>query len=139
MSTLDPLDPHAGIPPEVRRNMWGWFGEPWWSYVCYDEAGRLIEEMRKPFPAGESCLHCLVPFDEAAGHSGQAMPATLADGTCVIRHAHKECLLRDVLGPLAHIERRCHCFGGDGNTMPGMTAWEEAQEVWRLHQARMLP
>lgn len=136
MSVVDPFDPY---PPEVRRNLFGWFGEPWWSYVCYDESGLLLEEMRKPFPAGESCLHCKVPFDEAAGHSGTATPCVKADGTCEIRHAHKECSLREVLGPLAHMEHRCHCYGGDGNGTPGMTAWEEAQEVWRRHMARAAP
>ena len=48
--------PYDDIPIEVRREQWGWFGVPWWSYVCFDEDGRLIAEMEKPFPLGENCL-----------------------------------------------------------------------------------
>ena len=116
------------LPLEVRRRNWGWFGAPWWSFVCYDEDGWLMGEMRKPFPAGESCLLCGEPFDQAAGDSGQAMPS--AKG---IRHAHKECLFMNVAGPLAHHEGRCKCHGGDG-TGTGMTLRREALEVWRKHQ-----
>jgi hypothetical protein len=126
-------DPYEDIPVEVRRANWGWFGPPFWSYVCYDEAGKLIEEMRKPFPAGESCLLCGVQFDEAAGDSGQAMPATTTEGTS-IRHVHKECQYMNVAGSLAHHEGHCRCHGGDGR-MPGMTLREEAVEVWRRMRA----
>ena len=66
--------PFVGIPIEVRRANFGWFGQPWWSFVCFDEAGQLIAEMCKPFPAGEKCLYCDEPFSEEAGDSGQALP-----------------------------------------------------------------
>lgn len=120
---------YDGLPVEVRRANWGWFGPPYWSYVCYDEDGRLIEEMRKAFPAGESCLYCNDEFDEAAGDSGQAVPA----GT-QIRHVHKECQFMSVAGSLAHHEGRCRCHGGSGET-PGMTVRQEALEVWRRMRA----
>ena len=123
--------PYDDIPIEVRRENWGWFGEPWWSFVCYDEDGRLIDEMRKPFPAGEKCLHCDEPFSEEAGDSGQAMPCVKADGTAEIRHVHKECQFREVTGPLAHHERTCRCYGGNSSETPGMTRRQEALEVWR--------
>lgn len=84
MTTYDDL------PIEVRRASWGWFGVPWWSYVCFDETGRLITEMRKPFPAGESCLLCREPFNEAARDSGEATPCLRADGKTEIAHVHKE-------------------------------------------------
>lgn len=120
--------PYDELPIEVRRANWGWFGQPWWSYICYGENGELLEDMRKPFPAGESCLHCGEVFDQAAGDSGQAMPCLTADGT-VIRHAHRECSLRSVVGSLAHLERRCRCHGGSTET-PGLTKREEAVRVW---------
>jgi len=127
--------PYEDIPVEIRRESFGWFGVPWWSFVCFDEAGKLIEEMRKPFPAGESCLYCGEPFSEEAGDSGQAMPCIKGDGTMEIRHAHKECGFRSVAGGLAHHEGRCHCHGGEGNGTPGMTLREEALEVWRQMRA----
>lgn len=131
MTTYDDL------PPEARRENFGWFGEPWWSYVCYDEAGRLIGEMRKAFPAGESCLYCGERFDEAAGDSGQATVAVTTEGAHVA-HVHKECQFRQVAGGLAHHEKRCHCHGGDGEGTPGMSLREEAVEVWRLMRAGKL-
>jgi hypothetical protein len=114
---------------KARHDRSGWFGEPWWSYVCFDEAGNLIEETRIPFPAGESCLLCGEPFDEAAGDSGQATVAVTTEGAR-IAHVHKECQFRSVVGGLAHHEGRCSCHGGSAET-PGMTLWEEAVEVWR--------
>src|SRR5215471_11976313 len=102
--TEPPRTPVDDIPIEVRRLNWGWFGQEWWSFVCYDEDGRLIEEMRKPFPAGEKCLLCDEVFDEAAGDSGQAMPCLSASGAPEIRHVHKECQYMNVVGPLAHLE-----------------------------------
>jgi hypothetical protein len=117
--------PYDDLPIEVRRERWGWFGEPWWSFICYDEDRRLIGEMRKPFPVGESCLYCEKRFDEEAGDSGQALPFEAE-----IRHVHKECQFMNVVGGLAHHERRCRCHGGTTET-PGMTLREEAVEVWR--------
>lgn len=131
MTTYDDL------PADVRRENFGWFGEPWWSYVCYDEAGQLIGEMRKAFPAGQSCLYCGEQFSEAAGDSGQATLAVTTEGAR-IAHVHKECQFRQVAGGLAHHEKRCHCYGGDGDGTPGMTLREEAAEVWRLMRAGKL-
>ena len=133
---------YDGIPIEVRREQHGWFGEAWWSFVCYDEAGRLIEEMRKAFPAGECCLYCGEEFDEAAGDSGTATVAvTMHEGKPVgrIAHVHKECQFRQVAGGLAHHEKRYHCYGrSDDDGTPGMTLREEALEVWRRMRAREL-
>lgn len=120
--------PYDDMPIEVRRANWGWFGEPWPSGVCYGENGELIAEMRKPFPAGESCLHCGEPFSEAAGDSGQAMPFAAA-GDPQIVHVHKECMLREVIGPLAHLQGRCSCQGGSNET-PGLTRRQDALAVW---------
>jgi len=90
-----PGTPFDNMPLEVRRHNFGWWGEPWWSYICYDEDGALLEEMRKPFPAGESCLSCGHVFEE--GDSGKSMPAVTAEGTRIV-NIHKECALRDVMG-----------------------------------------
>ena len=130
--------PYDDIQIEVRRESQGWFGEPWPSGICYAEDGRLIEEMCKPFPSGENCLHCDEPFSEEAGDSGQAMPCVKADGTTKIRHVHKECQFREVAGPLAHHERTCRCYGGETSETPGMTRRQEALEVWRRMRAGVL-
>jgi hypothetical protein len=115
-----------------RRENHGWFGTPWWSWVCYDENGQLNTAMRKAFPAGESCGYCEVAFDEAAGDGGTAMPFGHADGNWTLRHVHKECSFRQVAGGLAHHQKRCHCYGGEGEGTPGMSLREEAVAVWAL-------
>jgi hypothetical protein len=97
--------------------MFGWFGEPWPSVICYNDNGQLDEEMRKPFPIGESCLYCKHIFDEEAGDSGKAIP----DVNGNISHAHKECLLYEILGSM--------------NVEMGIsesTTREKAIETWRL-------
>lgn len=127
--------PYDSLPIEVRRENWGWFGEPWWSFVCYEDDGRLIDEMRKPFPVGEKCLYCDEPFSEEAGDSGQAVPCMKADRSAEIRHVHRECRFRSVAGPLAHHERNCRCYGGESSNVPGMTPRQEALEVWRRMRA----
>jgi hypothetical protein len=119
----------SDIPIEIRRANFGWFGEAWPSGICYDDDGRLLEEMRKPFPTGEACLLCGERFDEAAGDSGKAMPS--AEGIC---HVHKECMFVNVTGSLAHHEGRCRHYGGTTET-PGMTYRQEALEVWRRMRA----
>lgn len=110
------------LPIEVRRANWGWFGKAWPSGVCYDEDGRLIAGMRKPFPAGEKCLLCDEAFDEVAGDSGQAFPCHTTEGSS-IRHAHKECSLRNVTGSVA-------CLEGHHRHETGQTRRQEALAVW---------
>jgi hypothetical protein len=122
------VTPYDTLPIEVRRLSWGWFGEPWPSGICYDEAGRLIEEMRKPFPVGESCLYCTEAFDEAAGDNGQAMPLGRADGTMAIIHVHKECMMREVTGSVACLEGHHHHDTGLSRRQEALAAWEWVRE-----------
>lgn len=122
------MTPYDTLPIEVRRANWGWFGEPWPSGICYDEDGRLLEEMRKPFPAGEQCLFCDEVLDEGAGDSGQAMPLGRADGTAAIRHVHKECMLRDVTGSVACLEGHHHHDTGMSRRQEALAAWAWVRE-----------
>lgn len=111
--------------------MTSWFGEPWPSFVCFDESDRLIKEAREAFPAGESCLLCGEEFDEAAGDSGTAVVDATAE-PAQVRHVHKECSLMNVVGPLAHHEGHCELHG-DG-TGTSLTHRQEALEVWRRNK-----
>lgn len=126
------MTPYDTLPPEVRRANWGWFGPPWPSGVCYDEDGRLLEEMRKPFPAGERCLYCEEMFDEAAGDNGQAMPLGRADGSAVITHVHRECLLRQVTGTV-------DCLQGRHRHDTGQSPRQEALAAWAWVTAHGMP
>jgi hypothetical protein len=122
------MDFYSSIPAGVRRESWGWFGEPWPSGICYGETGRLLEEMRKPFPAGETCLYCTEPFDEAAGDCGQAMPAAKAGGAAEIRHVHRECMLRMVTGSVSCLEGRHDHGAGLAYRQEALAVWEWVRE-----------
>lgn len=111
---------------ETHRRNFGWFGDPWPSGICYDQ-GHLLEEHRKTPPVGEDCVLCDEPI--AASQSGKAMPHLGADGATVIRHAHKECLLRSVIGPPEHLDGLCGCRGG-GPAATARTFRQEALAVW---------
>ena len=117
------MTPYDTLPIEARRANWGWFGQPWPSGICYDEDGRLLEEMRKPFPADESCLNCGELLDEAAGDNGQAMPFLHADATVRIAHVHKECMLREVTGSV-------DCLKGHHRHETGQSRRQEALATW---------
>lgn len=52
------------------------------------------------------------------------------------RLLHAECSLRGVIGSLAHIERRCSCYGGSEDDPPGMTKREAAQAAVRAYFKR---
>lgn len=112
-----PLD---DLPVEVRRENWGWWGEPWPSGVCYDDDGTLLENMRKLVPEGEKCFYCDEPIDST--HSGTSMPFHGTEGSRIV-NVHKECMLRNVLGSPEHLT-------GHTGKHAGMTAREEALWVW---------
>lgn len=107
-----------------------WFGEPWPSAdlrapVCEEEGWRV------PVPVGSSCLLCEEPIEAAdrgvitvaieAGPDGEPFGRLAA--------AHIECWIRQTSGPLAHLERRCPCFGGIDHETPGLTRRQEALAV----------
>ena len=119
--------PYDGLPIEVRRENWGWFGNPWPSGICYDDDGRLIAEMRKPFPIGEKCLYCGESFSEEAGDSGQAMPLMKVGGA-EICHVHKECMLREVTGSVACLEGHHRHDTGQSRRQEALAAWAWVQE-----------
>lgn len=105
----------------------GWFGDPWPSGVCYGDDGHLLEHLRVPFPAGQSCMWCTEPFAE--GDSGERIPCVRVEGP-TLEHIHKECMLRMTLGCVAHLEGRCRCHGGGDYEEPRMTARQDALAAW---------
>lgn len=121
------------IPIEVRRENYGWFGEPWPSGTCEktneegQSTGEWNWEMQKQTPVGEECIDCGEAF--TTEDQGVATPVMDVDRTW-IGHTHKECRFRAVVGPLAHLERRCRCFGGTDHESPGLTRRQEAIAVW---------
>lgn len=113
--------PYDDLPADARRANWGWFGPAWPSGICYDDDGRLIAEMRKPFPVGEKCLFCGEAFID--GDNGQAMPFARADGPAAIIHVHKECMMREVTGSVA-------CLEGHHRHETGLSRRQEALAAW---------
>ena len=100
------------------------FGDPWPSGVCDD--GVQVET-----PVGIPCALCHVPVAEGdrgsfVNQGGEQWPA------------HRECLLRMVLGPIEHLERRCPCHGGvyEGGAL---SLRDNALAVWDWVQAHGMP
>lgn len=129
--------PYDQMPVEVRRRNWGWFGDPWPSGICYKQdpetGSDLIPyqwdfDMQVETPVGSVCVYC----DEAIveGDRGQLSPYLNAEGHVSITANHRECSFRAVMGPLAHQEKRCRCFGGTDHDTPGLTRRQEAVAVW---------
>lgn len=80
----------------------GWFGDPWPSFVCYDEQWNLRDASRVPFPAGKICTECRQAFQP--GDQGER----IIIGTIVgwrAGHVHRECQLLAILGECAKTGR----------------------------------
>jgi len=73
----------------------------------------------------DTCLFC----DEPVTPGDLAVP--INDGTTLV---HRECMLRTVLGSVAHQKHRCSCYGGDEGDDPALTPRENARSAvafWR--------
>lgn len=116
---------YDSVPDDVRRLNFGWFGEPWPSAICYDENDILNEAMRIPTPVGELCLGCAEAIEE--GDRGKAMP--MMGEHPRITYMHRECLFRNVVGPLKHVRGECPGIGKCHDDT-GMTLRQEAIAVW---------
>lgn len=97
-----------------------WFGK---SYATQKE--------EVPVPVGEACIHC-----------GEVFVATDAGNRYLDgKPAHRNCFLRQMVGSVAHIERRCGCYvtGSDDGDPHGLTlrqaadaavaAWEQKRKL----------
>jgi hypothetical protein len=108
------------------------FGEPWPSEICQRlEPG--------PTPIGNPCTFCEEPIvDGDQGSWVGAIRMIESEPVPGWSPTHRECLLRQVLGGLPHMERRCQCFGGVGYTETdrAMSQREEALAVWAAFMRR---
>jgi hypothetical protein len=88
-------------------------------------------DLEIPVPVGKTCTHC----QEAIGPNDSGVKY------CEHEFAHRNCHLRQVLGSVAHIERRCGCYvkGSEEDDPPGLTrrqAADAAVAAWEA-QKRM--
>ncbi len=102
----------------------GFFGTKW-------DAPILDGKTEVPIPIGEHCHYCTEEVLE--GDRGIFMPVHRAEwNTTRVEPVHRECNLRAVMGPLAHLRQECACYGGDKHDDDyGMTTRESALAVWR--------
>lgn len=80
-----------------------WFGERW-DAPAFEDAPEI------PVPAGEPCLGC--EEEIALDDSGITMPYVSSTEEASRGAYHIECYLRSILGSVAHLEKRCSCYGG---------------------------
>lgn len=100
-----------------------WFGPRPFGPICEPSQERAI-------PVGQMCLWC----DEEIVPGDSGFLAVAIDDEVARRKAwHRECFLRTLSGSIAHVEKRCSCFGGtDPEHEPHFSKREEAQIAVRL-------
>lgn len=113
------------MDPETHRRNFGWFGEPWPSGICYAPDGNVLHHNRIPTPVGEPCIDCGEAIEY--GDQGKAMPYLGKEPR--IGYTHRECLLRNVVGPISHLRGECDGTGTCSHDS-GMTMRQEALAVW---------
>lgn len=111
-----------------------WFGRRYSAQV-YDDSPQM------PTPAGAQCGHCNEPIEPDA--DGFIVPAVLsvgADGAGVIGDMpmHRNCHLREIVGSIAHQQRRCSCFvpGSVDEDPPGMTPRQAADAAVAYYERK---
>ena len=106
---------------KTARYPGAFFGEPWPSGVC-DEGTQV------PVPFGEKCILC----ETSVGISDQGSFMGNENG---LQPAHRECLLRSVVGGIGH--HRDHYFWcrQKGDPDGGYNYRESALQVWTFIQS----
>ena len=107
-----------------------WFGKSWGAPIC-------TKESHAETPVGEPCQWCEEPIEE--DECGLLIPTVvewLDDKTAreVFKPTHQECLLREVIGSVGHLQKLCSCYGGEMEDPPGMTKREAAKAAVALWQ-----
>lgn len=102
-----------------------WFGPNWGAPLNKD--CREVET-----PVGQECIHCREEIE--LGDEGVCYAF---DGPPV----HRNCFLRQIVGSLAHIEKRCSCydpfaFEGDPTGMTRRQAADAAVAAWERLRGR---
>lgn len=100
-----------------------WFGRKY-NAPAYRDSPQV------PAPAGELCTNCLESILE--GDDGWLDAAG--------NPFHRACWYREVIGSLAHVQRRCSCYrpGSTESDPLGLTAREAAEEVLKELQKQSL-
>lgn len=108
-----------------RERLRGYFGE-FWNVPALDGKHQLAT------PLGEKCYFC--DTEILQGDRGTWTPVTrvAGDGEPWVRidPVHRECNLRSGLGGIAHLEKRCKCYGGTDQDDDGRSVREDALAVW---------
>jgi len=110
-----------------------WFGPAAFGSICEPAQHR-------PTPVGQACHWCGEIF--ALGDTGMLAMHLEYEG-CRRVPWHRECFLRTISGSVAHVQKRCACYGGTAreNDTQGMilTRREEAAlavKLWNVPEQR---
>jgi hypothetical protein len=90
----------AHVAAEGELKEMPWFGTDWTVRPETERRSGWCETLR---PVNAHCYHCVEPIEPT--DSGMQYP----DG----EYAHRNCFLRQILGPVAHIEQRCSSYVRD--------------------------
>jgi hypothetical protein len=101
-----------------------YFGQPW-------DVPATEDVPHVGVPVGDLCILCNTAIEE--GDSGFIV-SWLKAGATSLTGIHRECHLRNVLGSIGHMLKKCHCHGGTLEDIPDLTARENALLVWAWTQ-----
>jgi hypothetical protein len=109
-----------------------WFGKDWMPTMALFSSSvfrMIVASLEMPAPKNATCLHCKEPIVHT--DSGMEYP----DGG----YAHKNCHMRQIIGPVAHIEKKCGCYvpGSTEGDPAGMTDREAADAAVAAWERKM--
>lgn len=79
-----------------------------------------------PIPIGEECTWCGEPIrEDDQGFITAGSP----------RMFHEVCFLRQIIGSVGHIRKRCNCYGRCEGDPPGMTLRQAARAAVSLYNS----
>ena len=76
------------------------------------------------------CFHCQEPIEPG----DCTVPIGGADGAHLM---HRACLMRLIVGSVAHQQQRCSCHGGDEEDPPGLTRRQAAEAAYAYFRAQI--
>lgn len=89
----------------------------------------------------DTCEYCKEPIDDEGDRYIPLDTSGLGgwspfQGTILQATLHRTCFLRQIVGSVAHQERRCHCYdrSSEADDPPGMTRREGARAAVELFE-----
>jgi hypothetical protein len=103
-----------------------YFGPSWYAPVCEEQVATPVDDV---------CMFC----DEVIAEGDQGLfIGGHSDAGYQDRPVHIECHVREIVGSVGHLSKRCSCYGGNEDDPEGMSKREAAIEAYKLWKQLMV-